>query len=217
MSNEIRVRPDGSQVPALRHDPATQLDQRDLALPRLYIAQDMHNAVQDGLVKRGSIFVATDSDDPDPVVLAEPGSEDGVRFHVLGLRKGKSISIDGELFTYAYGDPDAPAEAWTTYSYLTFVPAYGNDVPVKWLLTRTGRPTAQKINTVLARSAGKRPSFTNAFVVTTAQKQNDKGRFFVPRVQPVEAVDADLADAESLYETFVGADEAPEAGNEPAI
>jgi hypothetical protein len=201
-------------VPALRHDPSTQIERTDLALPRLYIAQDMHSAVQEGFVKRGSIFVATDSEDPSPDVLSPPGG-DGVRFYYLGLRKGKSLSVNGELFTYRYDDPDAPAEAWTTYTYFVYLPAYADDLPVRWLLTRTGRPTAQKINTVLARQAGKGPLHEVAFEVTAFQKQNDKGKFFVPRVQPTEARANEVEIAADLASTF--GDSGATQSDEPAI
>jgi hypothetical protein len=185
------------QVPALVN-PNSALTGEDLAPPRLYVGQAISNAVQDGLVQAGAIFVAQDSDDPDPQVLAEKGSEDGVLFHVLALRKGKSISENGELRTFRFDDPDAPAEAWTTYTYALLVPDYDTVLPVRWLLTRTGRPAAQKINTVLFRQAGDQPSYAVAFRVTTVERSNDRGRYFVPRVHPAEATDENIEAAAKL-------------------
>lgn len=212
----------GGEVAPLSYSPSDALEARDLALPRLYVAQAISNAVQDGNVTAGALFVAQDSDDPDPIVLAEKGDTEGVLFHVLALRKGKSISIDGDLKAFRFDDPAAPADAWVTYTYALLVPEYESDLPVRWLLTRTGRPAAQKINTVLFRTAGSQPPYESAFRVTTAERSNDRGRYFIPRIQPVEANANNVEAAAALYpliqDSWATKGEAPAAeADAPAI
>jgi hypothetical protein len=211
MSTEVAET--SSNVPALRHDPATTIIAEDVALPRLYIGQDMHQAVQDGDVKRGEIFTALGSDDPQPEILKQP-----VEFFVLGLRKGKSISIDGELFRYDYDDPDAPANAWITYTYTVAIPSVNKQLPYRWLLTRTGRPTAQRINLVLGLDGAERPPYVHGFSLTTREQKNNKGRWFVPVVAKTEPGDEDVAVAKALFEQYVAAGERVEQrANEPQI
>ncbi len=227
MGNEVAVQAGG--VPALAHDPASQITAEDISFPRLYIAQDMHDQVQEGLVKRGSIFVASGSEDPAPNVVAgagktldgKTGDQKGVDFYVLALKKGKSISVDGNLFTYAFDDPDAPEKCWVTYTYLIAAPGVDEVIPLRWLLTRTGRPTAQRINQVLALSGGQKPSYTNGFNLTTKETKNDKGRFFVPVVKPIEPTDEALTIAERQFQQFAAAEQraavSRPATDEPAI
>lgn len=214
--SEVATRAPG----ALSYAGAPGLDAEDFVLPRLYLGQSITTAVEDGLVESGAFFVATDKDDADPTVLAPKGSEDGVVLHVLALRKGKSVSIDGELTTYAYDDPNAPEDAWTTYTFAVAIPSYDSDLPVRWLLTRTGRPAAQKINTILARAAGSKAPHEVAFRLTAVQRQNDKGRYYVPRVQPIEASEADVEVAATLAaalsDSFAGYTQATST-NAPAI
>lgn len=217
-STEVTEATKGS-VPALVHQPALEIEAEDVALPRMYIGQYMSDHVKDKSsdVAAGDIFSAVGSDDPDPQVLFD-GDGEGVLIHVLGLRKGKSLSVDGELETWSYDDPDAPAEAWTTYNYFVFLPEVDQDVPYKWLLTRTGKPAAQQINTVLKRAEGRGPSWSVAFRVTTAQRKNRKGEYFVPRVRQVDAEEDHVAQAEKLAQMIAGVSaEAQATGDEPAI
>lgn len=211
----------GGAVAPLSYDPASQIEARDLALPRLYVAQAITNAVQDGSAKPGDLFIAQDSDDPEPVILAKKGSEDGVLFHVLALRKGKSISEGGELRTFRFDDPTAPAEAWVTYTYALLVPDYDTELPVRWLLTRTGRPAAQKINTVLFRTSGSQPPYESAFRVTTVERSNDRGRYFIPRIHPAESKPENVEACAALYamvqESWASKSEVVEAESGPAI
>jgi hypothetical protein len=208
----------GSQVPALANTPAMEIGSEDVALPRLYIGQYMSDHVQEERVKAGAIFTALGKDDPDPQVLWEPGTEEGVRFHVLALRKGKSISADGQLLLYAFDDPDAPADAWVTYNYVIALPRVDQDVPYKWLLTRTGRPAAQQINLVIKKNEARGPAHENAFEVVTSPRENAKGKFFVPRIRPVEAEKEDVELA-TQFATMLAPDAADikSDGNEPAI
>lgn len=207
-----------SNVPAL-YDPSTSIDADDIEFPRLYIAQGTHGFVQAELVRRGSLVLATSGDDPDPVVLAQPNDPTGINFLVLALRKSKSISVNGELVRFNFNDPDVPPEAWTVYTYFIALPGIEDDVPVKWILTRSAKPAAQKINTVLARTAGQQPSYMSEFNLTTAERHDvQKGhRWHVPRVKPVEPIEGDVAIAAELFKMVNVRNTATVADSDPAI
>lgn len=193
-------------VPALQRDASRQLTASDIAWPRLYLGQAISNAVQDGNVKVGELFIAADGDDPDPQVVAPAGEDhDGLRFYVLDLRKGISRTTeDGDLDTWVFGDPDAPEPswqtgAWITYSYTLAIPAIDEQVPIRFLLSRSGQPAAKKINGVIIRTQETQPSWQSAFSLKTAERANKAGkRYWVARVQPVDPTDAGLAVAEKL-------------------
>lgn len=205
-------------VPALASTPATELSSEDIALSTIKLGQFMSEHVQEGRVPKGSIFSSTGADDPDPIVLWEQGQEDKLRFYVLALRKGKSVSSDGELVLFDYNDPEAPAEAWVTYNYTIALPDVDEEMPYKLLLTRTGKPAAQQINTVLAKN-GTTPSYKLAFDLDCKERKNKKGTFYVPRVSFAEATEAESAVAEKLSQ-IVAADPvaAPvERADEPEI
>ncbi len=212
---------EGAGVPALASTPATELTGEDVALPSIKLGQFMSDHVQEGRVPSGSIFSATGADDPDPVVLWEQGDEKKLRFYVLSLKKGKSVSADGELVLFDYNDPDAPAEAWVTYNYAIALPEIEEAFPYKLLLTRTGKPAAQQINTVIAKNATV-PAYRLAFELDCKERSNKKGKFFVPRVSHVEATEAEVEIAEKLS-NLVNADPAAAQGapadraEEPAI
>jgi hypothetical protein len=208
-------------VPALVSTPSVEITAEDVLLSRIYIGQFMSSHVQEQQVKAGSIYTATGQDDGDPQILWEPGdkAEDAPVVHVLGLKKGKSLSVDGELELYDYDDPSAPAEAWVTYSFFVAIPGVDAEVPYKWLLTRTGTPAAKQINTVLAKNATKGPPWVSAFRITAAERKNPKGTYFVPRVSVVEASKESIAVAEQLAALISGQNSADTqaTGEEPAI
>ena len=208
-----------SNVPDLVRTPALEIGAEDVALPRLKIGQFMSDLVQEGTVNAGALFVSLGSDDPDPVSLYETGDEEGLIVHILSMRKGKSVSEGGELVLFDFNDPDAPPDAWTTYNYVVAIPEHDEDVPNKWLLTRTGRPAAQQMNMVLAKASGKTPPHEIAFEVKTVQRENKKGKFYVPRVRQVEATEANVAIAAKLSGLISpqAAAPAPSAEAEPAI
>lgn len=216
----VEKRVEKSALPSLINTPAMQITAEDVALPRLYVGQFMSKAVQDDLVKMGDIYSSTGADDPDPVVLWSLKEKDtpGILFHVTGLRKGKSYSDGGELSLWDYDDPSAPAEAWVTYNYTLVLPEIDEQVPFKLLLTKTGRPTALQINTVLARRATAGPSWTNAFRLTSAERSNAKGKYAVARVQSVEAEKKNVEIAEKLAVVMSSAaTEFKSTGETPAI
>jgi len=216
------VAPAKSQVPALVNTPALEIDADDIVLPRLYIGQFMSDAVKQQLVKPGSIFIAAGKDDPEPITLwdiKDDGKKTGPVVHVLSLRRGKSIAEGGELVLFDYNDPEAPPDAWVTYNYMIAIPDVDTEVPFKWLLTRTGKPAAQQINTVIKRNETRAPSWHYAFEVTTAQRENKKGEFFVPRVRKIDATADNVSIATDLALML---SERPDVdsysnGSEPAI
>lgn len=199
MATKTPAKKTAPPVPDLAPTPALEIDSDDVQLPKLYVAHYQTKAVQDDLVKPGQIFAATGPDDSDPVVVYDGSDKaEGVLIHVLSLVKGKSCEVDGELTTWAFNDPDAPPEAWTTYKYVVVVPEVDPDVPHTFLMTRSGKPAAQKINTVLKKNEARGPAYISAFRVTTAKRENEKGRWFVPQVKVVEANDEHLQIASSL-------------------
>lgn len=199
-----------------------EITSEDVALPKLKIGQYMSDAVKNQLVKPGAIFTTTGDDDPDPQVLWDPNKKDpgpGVVIYVVSMWKGKSLTAEGGgLDKWTFNDPSAPPEAWVTYNYTVVIPSFDTEVPVKWLLTRTGRPAAQAMNTVIKKNEGRGPAWTNAFQVTTAKRENTKGEFFVPRVSLVEAKADDVAIAEKLAVMVSGSSaDVYATGDEPAI
>jgi hypothetical protein len=202
-------------VPALAGTPATEFTAEDIALPQIKLGQFMSDHVQEDRVPAGSIFATTGAEDMDPVVLWEQGDEELLKFYVLGLRKGKSVSSDGELVLFAYDDPDAPSDAWVTYNYTIAIPDVDQEMPYKFLLTRTGKPAAQQINTVIAKNIATTPATKLCFQLDCAERKNKKGKFFVPRVKHVEATEDGITVAEKLA-TMVASDPAAQAATERA-
>ena len=214
-------------VPDLVRTPALTITAEDVALPRIYIGQFMSSAVQDGLITAGQIFAASGADDADPVVLWDPKGksavfgEEGVKFYVLHLRKGKSWTAGPgeELQLFDFDDPSAPPDAWVTYNYTLAVPDADPDVPFKLLLTRTGKNAALQINTVLKKGAMSGPAWQHAFLLTTAPRENNKGKFFVPRITIGEATPEQVAVAErmALEMSTVPSHSYGSSGEEPQI
>lgn len=205
MARSKAVEKAAPKVPDLVQPRGTvDIEHEDIALPRVRLGQPNSIAVQDNLVPAFCLYAATGSDDPEPIVLAETGDAEGVLVHVLAMRKGKSLSKDGELQTWAFNDPAAPAEAWTTYNYVLTLPEHDPDVPYKMLFTRTQTPAAKQINTVLARNAAKGPSFMTAFRITTAKREKQEGsttyRWAVPRVRSVDATQEGVDISAALYQ-----------------
>lgn len=191
MAGSSVARREAPSVPALAPTPATTIGAEDVAIPRLYIGNFMSEAVKAQLVKFGDVFLALGPDDTDPQVLwsLDQKADAGVLFHVLHLRKAKSWSPSpgAPLQLYDFDDPQAPEDAWTTYNYVLFLPEVDPDMPARLLLTKSGKTTAQKINTVLLRNASSGPDWLNAFRLTSLKRRNDKGEFAVAQVAIAEA------------------------------
>lgn len=218
MGTEVEQRP-SSSVPALVNTPAFDVGAEDVALSRIYVGQSMSQHVQDGLASFGSLYTALDTDDPEPVVLWSPdGGEEPVRFHVLGMRRGKSTVVDGELLRFDFDDPEAPADCWTTYNYVVALPAVDTEVPFKWLLTRSAQPTARRINSVIVKNGEKTPLHALAFDATTIKRSNRKGTYAVPQARFVEANEEDVEVAAKLASLIpTEAVDVPDTNDEPEI
>lgn len=185
-----------AQPPALQYEASNiELDSRDIKLPKLKLGQKMTKGEP---VPFGCIFTTTGQDDPSPEVLYEAGAKEGVKFHVLGLRKGLSWqNSDNDLETTYFGDPEAPPEAWTTYTYTVMV-AGDHTLPYDFLITRSGTPQAKTINLILAQQSGRGPAYEVAFEMTTKEKENKHGKWVIPQVKVVEAKKEDVEAAANL-------------------
>lgn len=180
MASSTAVEAPTAQVPDLRSTPALDITAEDVALPRLHIGQFSSKAVQAKLVEAGTLYYASGQDDPDPQTIPTP-----LTFYVIGLRKGKSIVEDGNLQRYDYLDPDAPAGCNVTYDYSLAIPSVDASMPFKWLLTKSATPAARNMNLVLAKAT--RPHWEFAFSAVLAERENPKGKYWIPQVRQVEA------------------------------
>jgi hypothetical protein len=201
VSSQEVARREEAQVPALAHTPSSEITADDIAIPRVKIGQFMSKQVQDELFSAGDVFSVTGSDDSDPIVLVKKGAKTGVRFYVLDLIKGLSYSdkeeTGGDLLRWQFGDPEAHPKAWVTYNYVIAIPSVDTDIPFKFLLTRSGKPAAMKLNTVLKRAEMAGPGYEIAFELTTAERSNSNGKWYVAQVKQV---DADPDEAKAVQE-----------------
>ncbi len=55
----------------------SQITAEDLVIPRLYIGQSVSSAVVNNHAPLGSLYLATDRDDPEPVVIYKPDQKTG--------------------------------------------------------------------------------------------------------------------------------------------
>ena len=201
MANEVAVRE--AAVPDLAPTPATQITADDIAIPRLYVGNQMSTAVADGNVKFGDLFLATDSEDPEPQVLWSLGSDDpGVLAYVLHLWKGKSwqASPGAPIERFEFDDPRAPEDAYTTYNYTLFLPEVDEELPAKMLLKKGSKGTATRINTLLVRNAGVGPAWATAWRITTAKRQRDNNTWAIHVATPAEAQREHVQAAGLLFE-----------------
>lgn len=211
MTNDVAVHP-GNEIAPLYDRNTFNVDAGDIALPKVYICQPLTQAVTEGLAKPGDVIVAAGPDDPDAeVVYSFKDGGAGVLFHVLRLDRGKSYSEQGgQLQTWDYYDQSAHPDAWTTYTYTIALPEIDADMPHKLLLTKSNRGTAKRINLLLAKAVQHGNLYDTAFRLTTAPKQNEKGKWHVAVVKSVEADEDGINVAESLSD-MVNANQAPAA------
>ena len=201
------------QVPELAPTPAAtgNLDSGDISLPRLYKGEFQSGLVQEGVVPKGAIFVASGADDPDPQVVAENVGEK-VLVHILKAWKGKSANIDddgnvvksgGTFTTWQFNDADAPAEANVDFHYVVLLPDVDPDVPVKLTMAKTSTGAARKINFLLLKNPDL-PTHRLAFELNTKQREKKDGgqtyRWFVWEARHVDAVEANIEAAAKLGE-----------------
>jgi hypothetical protein len=221
MSKEVAVQE--SALPALAPTPAVAgLTGADVALPKLYKGETQSNAFKDDLVPKGCIYVASGGDDPEPQVIWEQGKADGVLVHVLDLVKGKSLQdANDELQTWRFDDPEAPAEARTTYTYIVALPEVDEDIPVKLLMTKTSTGTAKRINFELLKAQGQPLAYRITAVEKKAEKGGQKFQWYIWQEQKVEATPENIAIAERVAQLVTSApadiERTSGPGNEPAI
>ncbi len=166
---------------------AETISAEDLAIPRMYVGQPTSSAVQDGLVPSGAMYVAADSNDPEPVIVYRLGDETGVLVHPITLRKGWAFSDENGDFRVAdYVASDVPEDAQLSYTFVLLVPEYDVGLPVSCMFRATGTPTAKKVCLAI-KQAEPEPPWSVALRLTTAPRQNDRGRWHVPQAISAEA------------------------------
>lgn len=196
---EVEPTQDNSVVPAHSYGGNFEFDAKDIKLPKLKLGQKSSRGVE---VPFGCVYTTMGQDDPEPQVLYKLGDKDGVVFHVVGRRKGMSWTEGGELRSTFYNDPEAPPEAWVTYTYTVFIKGE-ESLPFDWLLTRSASQAAKQINLILMQHQVRGLGHEVAFELSTKEKENDKGKWVVPQVRVVEADPADI-EAAASFARFMG-------------
>jgi hypothetical protein len=177
----------------------------DLALPQLMVAQSTTRAVQDGLVKPGALFVTIDRDDPEPKTLFTPGAKKLPVGIVLNITRWTHWNFTRDDGTTAYGEVpeghEVPEEAVdytrVQYNLVLLVPAYSDRLPVLLKLRSTSTAIARRIMTE-ARIVEPAPPWSFGFKLSTLQRQNDKGRWFVPQAVPTKISDEEITKAATI-------------------
>jgi hypothetical protein len=157
----------------------------DIAIPRMTVAQATSQAVQDGLVPSGAIFIAQDANDPEPVIVHQPDAKTGVLVHPITLRKQWVYDEAGEFRVVDYLAEDVPQDAQLAYNFALLVPEYDAELPVSLMLKGTATQTAKKFCLAIKR-AEPAPPWTTAFRLTTIPRQNDRGRWHVVQATSAE-------------------------------
>ena len=148
---------------------AETISAEDLAIPRMTVGQSTAAAVQDGLVPPGAMYVASDANDPEPVMLHKPGDKTGVLIHPIALRKQWAYTDEAGDFRLAdYLAADVPEDAQLAYTFVLLVPEFDPELPVSLMLKSTATQTAKKICLAIKR-AEPAPPWSVAFRLTTVR------------------------------------------------
>ena len=227
MATKELEKPETANVPDLVRTPALEIESQDVALPKLKLGQFTADAVKAQLVPAGSLYTTVGPDDPDPETLLAPAgrgakdtsaAESGVKFYVLGMTKGWMYSEQGssDFETWEWNDPSRHPDAWVTYRYTVAIPEVDEEVPYTLIMTKSAKPAAKQMNTVLAKS-GRLPWHT-AFEVRTKHKSKGSNEWFIPLITTVETDADEIKVAEKLAIMVAGqAAEFNSTGEEPAI
>ena len=159
------VAPATSTEIAPLYDPSSfNIDAGDIALPKVYICNALTKSVQDDRAKSGDVIVAAGPDDPDAeVVYATKAGGEGLLFRVLRLDRGKSFAEKGEkLQTWAYDDPAAHPDSWTTYTYTVILPEVDPEMPHRFLRSTTSRSVSRRSSARTTRAGGTSPSSSSS-------------------------------------------------------
>lgn len=186
-----------TEVPALAYTPSFSADVEDIRLPKLYVGQNISKPVENGLAKAGDIYAATGPDDLDVNVVYTKGG-DGVLVYVLNYTKRLAAGTGADFRIYSPGDPEAPADAYPTWTFDLAIPEVDESLPHKMSMSRSQAPTAKNIITVLSRN----PNAFSAFRLKTLQKENAKGRWYIPTATAVEVDTKQLEVVSSLGALF---------------
>jgi hypothetical protein len=182
---------------------AEQIGPEDLQLPQVRVGQPPSDAVQEGIVPAGAVYLGHGAKDPEPKVVYKPGAK-GVILHVIGHRKIWAFRSDEDRFTVVDRSPEARVGpvvgAAPGYELAVVVPVYAQDMPCSWLLKGSAMSAGKRIFTETAKA--QTPLWALAWSLTTVPRQNEKGRWYAPVVTPAkpraEYVKAAVAAAELL-------------------
>lgn len=179
------------------------LDQGDILIPRMKIAQMISSVVANEIADYGAIFVVTSRDDMEPEILAAAPAKgemgEPVRFYVHGdPRKGwswKPAEQGGEWRGREYPDlrlvqGQDPRQVRRTYDFLVTLPQFPM-LPVRFLMTGAwGGQAAKQINTqlLLKRQQGV-PTATIAFKLQAKKTSSPKDGQERPFVQAIVGLD----------------------------
>lgn len=137
------------------------IDARDIALLRLYRGEKSAAAVDNDLVPKGCIYLATDGDDDDPEVLIDKAvdidtAKEGVLIHVLHAWKGWNYTDPQtkEFFSYRWDDPNRHPESRKAYHYMVVLPEWDDAVPVKLTLAKSSKRVGDRVNYQLLKHEG---------------------------------------------------------------
>lgn len=197
---------------------ANQLDINDVTLPRIYRGESQSNAVKEGDVPQGVIYVAQGADDPNPQVIAEPAAKGeavgpSIRAHFIGVKKGLALREDNELRTWAWGDPSAPVDAKVTYDFTLCLPQLEDEddreIPVKLIMDKSSTGTAKRINFALLKLDDPARWPEKAFDLALKRREKTEGGskqvWYVWVATEVEAEEADVEVAEKVAAMLGGA------------
>lgn len=180
----------GGGVPELYRPPVSAgLDASDIRLPKVKIGHYSTPQVQEGLAQPGDIFTHLTKEDATVLRTAKPkvGVEDPLEFYVLNVRKGWSLSTDGDLQSWSFDDPNRDPDAWLTYTYAIAIPEFDEELPYDFLITKSGKPAANLINLLLKRHETHGSASELAFHLRTKYRENEKGKWYVASVTPAPA------------------------------
>jgi hypothetical protein len=197
--------PDEAQLPA-RFAGTEELEPGDLTLPQMRVAQAVSVAVQDEIVQVGAIYVASEPNDPAPKVIYEPGQK-GTVIHVLGHRKSWVFHDSEDRFTVTGRSAGALVgpvrDAQPAYELAILAPSFDAELPCSWLLKGSAMSAAKRIFTSAAKE--KAELWRLEWSLTTAERRNEKGRWWSPVVAPIAKPKVEYVKAAACAAELLGA------------
>jgi hypothetical protein len=192
----------------------------DLAIERLTIKNPGTRAANLENAPLGSITASLSSSDPAAKQIYDgPGTGEGVLFHPVIVARG----LDGEdpatgLYKmWIDGDPAAPLDAKRLYKAVGLAPEYSLTRPVEFMIRGSATWDTGKIFMTLVRETLPNPPWHLSIRITTIKQENDRGRWWAPVVEQVEAKPAHVQAAAALALLLLPPDDEPEAAPPAAI